>query len=157
MKTLFDMVAFGTRICCALSALGMVLISFPFAFLASEMPQGGPFIPPLEIILFIIGAAIVLASGFVMFAIGWPARLANLAYRCTTFFLLLLPLAVGVTLLMAARTPIPSRGLPIAIVLFTCWLLLLCVKPALLNPGGQEGTGSFGGDSAGHPRTTGGL
>ncbi|HEU4921835.1 MAG TPA: hypothetical protein VFT23_02035, partial [Burkholderiales bacterium] len=84
---------------------------------------------------FVIGGAVAVCSGFIMFGVGWPTRMANLRYSAFTFLLLLVPLAAGVTLMLASRVQFPPKELAIALIAFTGWLLVLCAKPGLLHTG----------------------
>lgn len=132
MKTFLQLVGVGTRLLSFLVGLTLAAISVPIAVLAAAVPQGEPYLLGWELIGFVIAGAFAVCSGFIMFGIGWPARMANLRYRGITFLLLLVPLVSGVALMFASRTQFPPKNLALALIVFTCWLLLLCVQPGLV-------------------------
>ena len=135
MKTFLRLVGLVTRLFSFLLGLALAAISVPIAVLAAAVPQGEILTPGTELITLVIGGAVAVCSGFIMFGVGWPARMANLRYRGLTFLLLLVPLAAGVALLFASRTQFPPKNLATALIVFTGWLLLLCLKPSLLHAG----------------------
>jgi hypothetical protein len=123
----------GTRLTGGVIGFGLIILSIPFSLLAAAFPQGEPFIPAWEIISAVLGAAILLAAGFIMFSLGWPKRFVSLTFRYATFMLLFCPLVVGCILVHASRAQFPPVELVIVLVAFTSWLLLLCIKPSLLE------------------------
>ena len=98
---------------------------------AATFPQGEPFIPAWEITSSIIGVGILLASGYIMFAIGWQARFFGVRYRAINFILLLLPLSLA--LVMPNKLISVPSSAAVILALFTAWLLLLCTKPGTIN------------------------
>lgn len=133
MNTLLGLVGFGTRLFSFLVGLALAAISLPIAVLAAAIPQGEPAMPGWELIAFVVAAAVAVCSGFIMFGVGWPARMANPRYRGVTFLFLLIPLAAGVALILASHTQFPPKNVAAALIVFTGWLLLLCLKPGLLE------------------------
>lgn len=138
MKTFLRVVGFGTRLCSFLIGLALAAISVPVAVLAAAVPQGEPLLPGWELIAFVISGAVAVCSGFIMFGVGWPARMANLRYRGVTFLLLLVPLVAGVALMFVSNVQFPPKNLATALIVFTGWLLLLCLKPGLLHAADQH-------------------
>jgi hypothetical protein len=133
MKIFLAFVRHSTRIICILLGVGLPIVSVPFAFLAAGFPQKEPFMPAWKIVSSVVSIASLLGSGFAMFAIGWRAHFANSVYRRTTFVLLLFPLGTGAILISSSRVQFPPLGLAVTLTVFTGWLLLLCVKPTLLE------------------------
>lgn len=132
MKTFLQLVGFGTRLLSFVVGLTLAAISVPIAVLAAAVPQGEPYLLGWELMGVVIAGALAVCSGFILFGVGWPARMANLPYRGITFLLLLVPLVSGVALLFASHTQFPPKNLALALIIFTCWLLLLCVQPGLV-------------------------
>jgi len=133
MKITLNFLKNSTRLTGGLIGFGLIVLSLPLTLLAAAFPQGEPFIPAWEIISAVLGAGILLGTGFIMFSLGWPKRFASLTFRYTTFIFLLCPFVVGCILIRASRTQFPPVELAIALVTFTLWLLLLCIKPNLLK------------------------
>jgi len=135
MKRIAKLVDFATWLGCATVAIWLPVISIPAAMLAASAPQGEPFIPAWVIMATVFGAALALGAGFAMFALGWrSARMDSRAYRRATMLLLLVPLATGVALALANRMQLPITGFAVALVVFTTWLQVLCVKRAAPQP-----------------------
>jgi hypothetical protein len=133
MKIARDFLKNGTRLVGGLMGFGLIILTLPFSLLAAAFPQGEPFIPAWEIISAILGVAILLGAGFIMFSLGWPKRFVSLAFKYLNFIFLLCPLIAGCILIHASRVQFPPFVLAIAFVSFTLWLLLLCIKPSLLE------------------------
>ena len=133
MKIALNFLKNGTRLAGGLMGFGLIILSLPFSLLAAAFPQGEPFIPAWEIISAVLGAAILLGTGFIMFSLGWPKRFVSLTFKYATFIFLLCPLVVGCILIHASRVQFPPIELAIVLVTFTLWLLLLCIKPCLLE------------------------
>jgi hypothetical protein len=133
MKVFASVVGLFTRLSCLLLGFGIPLVSIPLALLAGSVPQGEPFTPAWQLALFVIGCAGLIGAGFAMFAVGWGARFDRPLYRGVTFMLLLIPFALGWEL-MGSPVQFPLAQLAVALTVFTGWVLLLCVRPALLAP-----------------------
>lgn len=138
MDIFLRLVGFGTRFFSFLVGLALAALALPIAVLAAAVPQGEPSTPGLELIALVVGGAVAVCSGFIMFGVGWPTRMARLGYRGATFLFLLAPLTAGVALMLAGPTQFAPRGPAIALIVFTGWLLLLCLKPGVLNPGTEN-------------------
>jgi hypothetical protein len=132
MNGLLRLVQIITRLFSGARGLGLFLMSVSLSLIAAAFPQGEVITPGWQIITFVIGTGALVASGFLMFSLGWPTRFARASFRWTTTLLLLVPLAVGCVLVNATRTQFPPVELAFMLIGFTGWLLLLCVKPALL-------------------------
>lgn len=138
MKIFLRLVGFCTRVFSFLVGLALAAISLPIAVLAAAVPQGEPSTPGWELIALVIAGAVAVCSGFILFGIGWPARMARLGYRGATFLFLLAPLTAGMAVMLAGPTQLAPREPAIALIVFTGWLLLLCLKPGVLNPGTEN-------------------
>ena len=133
MKAFFNVAVVGTRVICLLIGVA-IAASFAFAaFLAAADPQGEPFTPPWKIFSSITCVGLMLASGFIMFAIGWQARFASRPFRVINAVLLLFPLTVQVMLIKLHRVPFLPTYAAVITTMFTASLLLLCAKPWLLG------------------------
>jgi hypothetical protein len=133
MKIALNYLKNGTRLAGGLLGFGLIILSLPFSLLTASVPQGEPFIPVWQIVRTVLGAAILLATGFIMFSLGWPRRFVSLTFKCATCVFLLCPLVVGCMLIHASRVQFPPVEIAIGLVAFTLWLLLLCIKPTLLE------------------------
>lgn len=133
MKTFLHLVGFGTRLFSFLMGLALAAISLPIAVLAAAIPQSEPAMPGWELMAVVVAGSVAVCSGFIMFGVGWPARMANPRYRGVTFLFLLIPLVAGVAMLLASHIQFPPKNLATALIVFTGWLLLLCLKPGLLE------------------------
>jgi hypothetical protein len=133
MRIVFSILKKSTRLVGGFIGFGLTILSLPFSLLAAAFPQGEPSMPAWEIIGSVVGIGALFGTGFVMFSLGWPKRFANLNFRCATFLFLLFSLVVGCVLIQASRTQFPPVGLAIVLVAFISWLLLLCIKPNLLE------------------------
>jgi hypothetical protein len=121
-----------TRLCCALLGFGMLFVSIPLALFLNAFSSEEATVSPWQVTVLVIGGACLLASGFVMFAVGWRGRYPERAYRGATFALLLVPLAAWAKL-MISPIQFPPTYLAVALSAFTVWLLLLCAWPELLE------------------------
>lgn len=133
MQALIKAAAVGTRIMCIIIGSVTTLLFALLALGAATFPQGKPFIPAWEITSSIIGVGILLASGYIMFAIGWQARFFDVRYRAINFILLLLPLSLALVLVMPNKLISVPSSAAVILALFTAWLLLLCTKPGTIN------------------------
>jgi hypothetical protein len=133
MDGLLKLARVMTRLLSGALALGLLMMSVMLSLLAAAMPQGEDFIPGWQIIAAVIAAGALVASGFVMFSLGWPIRFARPSFRWITTLLLLVPLVFGCLLVNATRKQFPPVDLAFILIGFTAWLLLLCIKPALLG------------------------
>ncbi|MYN07351.1 hypothetical protein [Pseudoduganella aquatica] len=132
MKIFASVAVICTRLCCALLGFGMLFVSIPLALVLNAFSSEEATASPWQMMVLVIGGACLLASGFVMFAVGWRARSRERAYRGATFALLLVPLAAWAKL-MTSPIQFPPTSLAVVLSAFTVWLLLLCAWPELLE------------------------
>jgi len=125
MKTIFRSVMLMTRFACLLVGTSVVLVSLPVGLLAAAAPQGEPMTPGWQIILGVVALAVLLASGFLMFAFVGTAPM-SIAFQIVNAMLLLLPLGSGLLLILSTRLQIPTPGLAYAMTAASIWVLFLC-------------------------------
>ena len=116
----------------ALSAslgLGLPVLSVPASLMAVAVPRSEPLLPGWEMIMFVIAAGLLLGSGFLLFAISHADRYSNPRYQVVTCILLLFPLAGGCVLAATSHLQLFPMALAFALIFFTVWLQLLCIRP----------------------------
>jgi hypothetical protein len=116
-----------------LVGFGLAILSLPLSLFSAAFPQGEPSMPAWEIISFVLGSGILVASGFIMFSLGWPKNFTKSTFRRLNFLFLLFSLVVGFILINSSRAQFPLKEIAIIFSTFTSWLLLLCIKPNLLR------------------------
>ncbi|MRX11222.1 hypothetical protein GJ697_25685 [Pseudoduganella sp. FT25W] len=133
MSKVLTVMRIATSLCSCVLGIGLFMMSTMFSLLAGAVPQGEDFTPPWQIVASVIASGALVASGYMMFSLGWPGKFANAWFRWITALLLLIPLAVGCLLVNATRKQFPPVDLAFILIGFTVWLLLLCIKPTLLG------------------------
>jgi hypothetical protein len=93
------------RALCLCYAGFLIVSSLPLALLAAATPQGEPFTPAWQIILFVIGAATLLASGFLYVGLLGERMRSAVRHRAAAGVLLALPIAAGAVLLLTKGHP----------------------------------------------------